>query len=68
MSEEKETKKIVVNQDLCIGCGGCVNEAPEYFEINDEGKSIVIKDYDESDKEVVDKAIKGCPVAVISLE
>ncbi len=68
MSEEKAVKEIVIDQDACIGCGGCVSVAPEYFELNDEGKSTPTKKkYDESDKEAVDEAINTCPVQAIKI-
>lgn len=66
--EEKTAKKIVVDQEVCIGCGGCVGVAPEHFKLNDEGKSEVIKQYDEADRELIEEAINACPVQAISLE
>ncbi len=59
--------KFHVNQEVCIGCGTCVNICPDCFEINDEGKSQV-KVEDTTcgcdTKEVID----DCPVRAISLE
>ncbi len=45
MAEEKKSdeKNIVVDQEVCIGCGNCVGIAPEHFELNEWGKSSVIK-------------------------
>ena len=63
MSEEKEIK---IDQDLCIGCGGCEGVAPEYFKINSEGKSDLIKKYDSKDSKIVQEAIDACPVGAIS--
>lgn len=34
-------KKLVVDQDKCIGCGACVALAPEVFELRDDGKAQV---------------------------
>ncbi len=31
--------KVSVDQDLCIGCGLCVDTCPDVFELNDEGKA-----------------------------
>jgi ferredoxin len=33
---------ITIDADKCIGCGLCVNLAPEVFEMSDDGKAVVI--------------------------
>ncbi|MCK5085393.1 ferredoxin, partial [Candidatus Parcubacteria bacterium] len=38
------TKKIVIDQELCIGCGACVNLCPDAFELQHDGKSKVTKE------------------------
>jgi len=56
-------KKIVVDQDLCIGCGACVNLCPEVFELDDNAKSQVINNKCENcDSQMV---IDSCPVGAI---
>ena len=51
--------------ETCIGCSACVAIAPEVFELNEEGKSVVIaqENYNEED---VNNAIQACPVDAIS--
>ena len=58
--------KIIVDEDMCIGCGSCESIAPEYFLV--DGKSKVKKEYQESDKDLINEAINACPVNAISLE
>jgi len=60
-------KKIVLNQDACIGCGVCIGIDPEHFEFDDEGYSSVISQENLDSASLMD-AIDACPVAVISLE
>lgn len=60
-------KKIIVDSDLCIGCGSCEAIAPDYFEIKDDGKSHVKKQYGSEDDEVINEAISACPVNAIEL-
>ena len=31
--------KVVVDPDLCIECGACIDTCPEVFDWNDEGKA-----------------------------
>jgi ferredoxin len=59
-------KKLVIDPDLCIGCGSCVALAPNTFAIDDSsGKGKVINQ--NGDKpEVIQSAIDGCPVQAIS--
>lgn len=63
-----EDKELVVDGEICISCGACVSEAPEYFKLNDEGKSVVIKKYDAADDELIQKVIAECPSGAISLK
>ena len=65
--DAKSGKKIIVDQDICIGCGTCVGIVPEYFKLTDSGKSRVIKKYDEKDKDKIQDAIDSCPADAISL-
>ena len=58
--------KIIIDEDMCIGCGSCESIAPEYFSV--DGKSKVKKEYQESDKDLINEAINACPVDAISLE
>ena len=46
--ELSNMKKLKVNADSCIGCGLCVNMAPDAFALNDEGKSEAIAEMTKS--------------------
>lgn len=63
----EEKKKIIVHEDLCIGCGTCEGVAPEYFELAKDGLSHVKKQYDEKDKDIIEEAKKSCPVEAIEI-
>lgn len=61
-------KKIEVNQGTCIGCGACVQIAPDYFKFSDNGTAVPIKEMvDEVDNLVVE-AMESCPTSAISIE
>lgn len=68
MSEEKKENetKITVDDDLCIGCGACINTAPECFKFNDSGKSVVIEGCEITEN--AKKACDECPVAAIEIK
>lgn len=53
---------IVVNKDLCIGCGTCVALCPGVFQIGNDGKSEVIG---QDDVACATGAVDSCPVQAI---
>ena len=58
-------KKIVVNEDACIGCGACVAIDPEHFAFNEEGHSEVISQEATESSEVLN-AMEACPTGAIA--
>ncbi len=63
------SKKIKVNQNLCIGCGACANLFPNVFKMNEDNKAEAINselcEEDEArDQEIIDI----CPVKAIEIE
>jgi ferredoxin len=56
--------KVTVDDNLCIGCGACVSACPECFELNEDGKSVVITDQCNCDLEEV---ALNCPVQAITV-
>lgn len=58
-------KKLVVDKNLCIGCGSCVAVAPKSFKMEDDGKSAAINPPGDDDA-TVESAITSCPVTAIS--
>ncbi len=59
-------KKIVVNQEACIGCGACVAIDSNHFAFNDEGLSHSINN-ENLDSEELKNAINTCPTCAISI-
>ncbi len=60
-----EPKLIIeVDRDLCIGSGDCVDTAPAVFELDDDGKAVVLDPDGAPEDEVVDAA-RNCPVTAI---
>lgn len=61
--------KVVVDMDKCQDHGQCAFSAPEVFEINAEGKLVVLNESpDESLRDKVEEAADVCPVQAISIE
>ena len=61
--------KVIVDMDVCQDHGQCVFAAPEVFEINDDGRLVVLVDApDESLRSKVEDAADVCPVQAITIE
>ncbi|ACB84086.1 ferredoxin [Natranaerobius thermophilus] len=58
--------RVEVDQDLCISCGLCVDECPEVFEWNDDGKAEEkAKEVPENSQTEAKQAVEGCPTDAI---
>lgn len=60
-------KRIMVDQEKCLGCQTCVMLAPKTFSIGKRGKAQVVSQLKVDSKEVKG-AITNCPVGAISLQ
>jgi len=70
--------KVIYERDLCIGAVACVMASTKYWELDDEGKAILIggkevsegifeTEIPEEDYEEMFEAAKGCPVVCIHI-
>lgn len=56
--------RVEVDRDLCIGSGDCVATQPDVFELDDEGKAVVLNPDAASTDDIVEAA-GNCPVTAI---
>lgn len=59
--------KVRVDRDLCAGMAYCIGVAPTVFELDEEGKAVVL-DASSVDDETLLEAAKSCPLDAIILE
>ena len=59
--------KVRVDRDLCMGAGNCVAIAPSVFELDQEGKAIVL-DPTSVDEDMLMEAAESCPFEAIIVE
>lgn len=67
MAEEKNKRlKAEVNRDLCIGAASCVVLAPTVFQLDSEGKAVILPDSlgSVTEKELMEAA-ESCPTGAI---
>ena len=57
--------KIIIEKDLCIGCGACAATESSVFEIQDDGLAAVKKDVVNDD---VLMAVDSCPTGAIAIK
>lgn len=59
-------KKLIVEKDLCIGCGACMSIDPDHFDWDDENLSEAISQ-DNLDSNNLQNAIESCPTNAIKI-
>ncbi|SHJ54884.1 ferredoxin [Parasporobacterium paucivorans] len=53
----------------CIGCGLCVSDCPEVFEMGDDGKAnVLVNEIPKESESCAIEAKEDCPVNVITIE
>ena len=61
------TVKITVDMDLCQNYGQCCYEAPDVFQLDDEGHLKFIAEVDDSRRDDVEAAADVCPMQAITV-
>lgn len=60
--------RIVVDRDRCTGLGMCEAEAPELFEVQDDGTLRILTDRPEpACRAVAEAAVEACPTEALRL-
>lgn len=60
--------KVVIDPDLCTGCGLCVDTAPEIFELVEDIAQVKIENVPDDIEESVRQATDECPSQAILIE
>ena len=61
--------RVVVDMNLCEANGLCMGIAPEIFELDDDDELTVLHEHpDESQRPLVEEAVRQCPKQAISIE
>ena len=61
--------RIKADFDLCKGHANCMGEAPEVFQVDDNGYLTILQEKPpEALREAVELAVKYCPTGALSLE
>jgi ferredoxin len=61
--------KVIVDFAKCTGLGICESIAPDFFEVNDDGKLVLLKeDITDGELESIEEAVAGCPTEALRIE
>lgn len=61
--------KCVVDYGKCTGLGICESLAPLFFEVDDDGDLVLLKEeITEDELQQVEEAVAGCPTEALSIE
>ncbi|MGW5514370.1 ferredoxin [Nocardia africana] len=61
--------KVIVDRAKCTGLGICESLAPAFFEIDDNGELVQLKEGITDDElAAVEEAVQGCPTEALRIE
>jgi ferredoxin len=61
--------KVVIDWELCQGHANCTGDAPEVFQLDDDGKLLLLQEFpDPALRPGVEDAVKYCPSRAISIQ
>lgn len=62
------TKRVVLDEDECVGCESCTDLCPDVFEFDEETEKAKVVKPEGGDEECIQEAIDTCPTECISWE
>ena len=60
--------KVKINEELCVGCGLCVNTCPGVFEMKDDKAVVKSETVSSENEETCKQSKEECPVDAIIIE
>jgi ferredoxin len=60
--------KVVIDDDVCTGCGLCAETCPEVFELTNDAASVIGSEVPEDSMDNCRQAVEDCPVEAITIQ
>lgn len=65
---QSQGAKVIADRNLCRGYGNCVATAPDYFDLDDSGKVVVLNaEFPDKARELVERAVNSCPANALKI-
>ena len=61
-------KRVVIDDDECVGCQSCVELCPDVFGFNEDTEKAEVLQAEGGDEDCIEEAIDSCPVECIDWE
>lgn len=61
-------RRVVIDEEECIGCGTCQEICPDVFELDDEAQKAKVIMPEGGPEDLIEEAMESCPVSCISWE
>jgi ferredoxin len=61
-------RKVILDEDCCIGCGSCAELCPDVFEMDEEAEKARVILPEGGDEKCIEEAITACPAECIAWE
>lgn len=60
--------RLTADVDLCQGYGNCTTSAPDVYDVDDDGKVVLLKQaIDAVERSRIEKAARSCPVNALGV-
>jgi len=60
-------KKLIINQELCVGCNTCAALSPDYFELDSTTFKAKVKQQPTDFNDAIIDTVASCPVQAIQI-
>lgn len=61
-------KKVIIDEEECLGCEACVELCPDIFGFDDDSEKAIVIMPEGGDENCIDEAMDSCPADCISYE
>jgi ferredoxin len=58
-------RKVLIDEEECIGCGTCEETCPEVFKLNEKTEKAEVINQEGASEDKINEAIESCPVECI---
>ena len=61
-------RRVLIDEEECIGCGSCEEICPEVFVLNEDTEKAEVISPEGGPEDLIEEAIEACPVECIQWE